>query len=359
MGLGRCDNEPLIYNCTPRSAGESLRALHRALDPSRPQFPPLYSGGQQRVPGVSSALGQKASRSRCPFRWQRSRRSAPERLRRGESRSQEIRAGGAHPQPRARRRRGRRLPPETRSRCARRCQHSWKVTPGRAGAGAAARCQMCTANSCPRLTRSAPGSGAPRTPRTPHTAHTGSLHPTGTVAAAWSGSGQPCPTPVARGRARTSTPGGYRAKGGTLPPLSSGRENQNPLGVGGRYTQRPSQHSLQVGAGARTPPARSRKQGHAWCSVYWLFPYSDWVLDPLLRWGLWPEGEGHAFHVPPRLGIPTAGWASCLGGAAAGSLGLLGFPTTPALRDPTPPQEHPVLHPETLGRLPGAPAAGG
>lgn len=167
MGLGRCDNEPLIYNCTPRSAGESLRALHRALDPSRPQFPPLYSGGQQRVPGVSSALGQKASRSRCPFRWQRSRRSAPERLRRGESRSQEIRAGGAHPQPRARRRRGRRLPPETRSRCARRCQHSWKVTPGRAGAGAAARCQMCTANSCPRLTRSAPGSGAPRTPRTP------------------------------------------------------------------------------------------------------------------------------------------------------------------------------------------------
>lgn len=195
--------------------------------------------------------------------------------------------------------------------------------------------------------------------RAAHTAHTGSLHPTGTVAAAWSGSGQPCPTPVARGRARTSTPGGYRAKGGTLPPLSSGRENQNPLGVGGRYTQRPSQHSLQVGAGARTSPARSRKQGHAWCSVYWLFPYSDWVLDPLLRWGLWPEGEGHAFHVPPRLGIPTAGWASCLGGAAAGSLGLLGFPTTPALRDPTPPQEHPVLHPETLGRLPGAPAAGG
>lgn len=73
--------------------------------------------------------------------------------------------GGAHPQPRARRRRGRRLPPETRSRCARRCQHSWKVTPGRAGGGggAAARCQMCTANSCPRLIRSAPGSGEPRT----------------------------------------------------------------------------------------------------------------------------------------------------------------------------------------------------
>ena len=73
--------------------------------------------------------------------------------------------GGAHPQPRARRRRGRRLPPETRCRCARRCQHSWKVTPGQAGGGgtAPARCQMCIANSCPRLIRSAPGSGEPRT----------------------------------------------------------------------------------------------------------------------------------------------------------------------------------------------------
>lgn len=50
-----------------------------------------------------------------------------------EGRSQEIRAGRRPPQPQARRRRGRRLPPETRSRCTRRCQHSWKVTPGQAG----------------------------------------------------------------------------------------------------------------------------------------------------------------------------------------------------------------------------------
>lgn len=38
---------------------------------------------------------------------------------------------GPTPSPGARRRRGRRLPPETRSRCVLRCQHSWKVTPSR------------------------------------------------------------------------------------------------------------------------------------------------------------------------------------------------------------------------------------
>lgn len=89
----------------------------------------------------------------------------------GGGRSQEIRAGGAHPQPRARRRRGRRLPQKR--------APDGEALPAflegnaRLGGGgsprdtAAARCQMCFTNSCPRLIRSAPGSGEPRTHRPP------------------------------------------------------------------------------------------------------------------------------------------------------------------------------------------------
>lgn len=92
---------------------------------------------------------------------------------------------------------------------------------GRAGGGgtAAARCQMCTANSCPRLIRSAPGSGEPRT----HCR----LRPPGT-------------------RCRASR-GGLGEGPERLPTLSGlGRRAQNPLvrELGARNTQPPcpSQH---------------------------------------------------------------------------------------------------------------------
>lgn len=154
--------------------------------------------------------------------------------------------GGAHPQSRARRRRGRRLPPETRSRCARRCQHSWKVTPGRAGGGggAAARCQMCTANSCPRLIRSAPGSGEPRTHPPPPPA----WHPRRRASP-----GGRCPPP--------QPPPPVGEGPGSTPPPSGGRGSQNLEG-GGRKTPLhlhlhptppPSHHFPAVGGRVMVP----------------------------------------------------------------------------------------------------------
>lgn len=146
--------------------------------------------------------------------------------------------GGAPPAPTpppragARRRRGRRLPPETRSRCARRCQHSWKVTQAERGGGgtAAARCQMCTANSCPRLIRSAPGSGEPRAHRR--------LRPPGTRRRASQGGLEEGPEHALR----PQSGGGVR----TPPhPVVQGGEIRTPWGRGwGLKHPRPANTSL-------------------------------------------------------------------------------------------------------------------
>ncbi|XP_057170663.1 uncharacterized protein LOC123000765 [Ursus arctos] len=71
-----------------------------------------------RTTGHHRAPREKA-KSCHPFRLRLRRGPAPDGQRQEEGGARKSGRGGAHPQPRARRRRGRRLPPETRSRCAR------------------------------------------------------------------------------------------------------------------------------------------------------------------------------------------------------------------------------------------------
>ena len=171
--------------------------------------------------------------------------------------------GAAPPQPRARRRRGRRLPPETRSRCARRCQHSWKVTPGRrGGGGGAARRQMCRARSCPRLIRSAPGSGEPRTPAA-------SARPGTRRCASWGGREPPWGPGGAAGLAGTGGQGRSRHPLGGAETLSTPQPPLKGVGPRGGRGQNPTPFSGSTAGGGWRHWA-----GSDFLS-YWLSPFCD------------------------------------------------------------------------------------
>lgn len=119
---------------------------------------------------------------------------------------------------------------------------------GRAGGGgtAAARCQMCTANSCPRLIRSAPGSGEPRTHRR--------LRPPGTRRGASRGG----PGEGLKHALRSRSGGGA----GTSPHPQWSKEERSEPSCGGDEGQKHPASALQP-----TPPYRGRPEPHQWVGV--------------------------------------------------------------------------------------------
>lgn len=150
---------------------------------------------------------------------------------------------------------------------------------GWAGGGgtAAARCQMCTANSCPRLIRSAPGSGEPRAHRR--------LRPPGTRRRASQGG-------LGEGQEHALRP---RSGGGarTPPhPRGPGRRDQKPLETrwGLKHPPAPCQHLPVTGGGQNLTPPCNWKRGGVGVRLrgmlfYWLFPFSDREERPSAKFG--------------------------------------------------------------------------
>lgn len=112
----------------------SHRALQEASDSSRPQFPLSASGGQAAGPEVSHSSQEESHITSAALSVSGpSGRPTLGATPAGGGRSQEIRAGWRPPPAPGQAPEGAPAAPETRSRCERRCQHSWKVTPGLGG----------------------------------------------------------------------------------------------------------------------------------------------------------------------------------------------------------------------------------